>query len=464
MASNPVILLELNELCPHLLEKFISSGYLPNFKKLRDRSAQYISDADVPVEQLEPWIQWVTVHSGLAPHEHNIKQLDEGHTLKKGRLWDYLSSEGYKVWVCGSMNVGYETKSLSGMVLPDPWSEVVESYPKGEFDDFLHFVQLQVREYTNNGLPMNRKQVFKFLKFLLTRGIRFSTILAIGKQLIAEKVTGRGRWLRACILDRLQWDVFSWYYKRHKPDFSTFFLNSVAHFQHVYWRNMEPEKFLVKPGKDQQEEFSKAILTGYQRMDKIIGQAIKLAGKDTTIVFCTGLSQQPCTKYESEGGKRYYRLSSVEALMSAIGVSKPYSCAPVMSEQFRIRLDRAEDVTELHRRLMGMKMGGREVFSAKLEGKEIFLGCQFFHKVEDGAFMEFEGRSIPFYDVFYLVEETKSGMHHPDGVFWISGKRAASGKKVEKVPLINVAPTILDIFGVSKPSIMRGESVLSGGL
>ena len=32
-----------------------------------------------------------------------------------------------------------------------------------------------------------------------------------------------------------------------------------------------------------------------------------LAGDDTTLVFLTALSQQPCLKYEDIGGKTMYR-------------------------------------------------------------------------------------------------------------------------------------------------------------
>ncbi len=33
-----LILLEFNKLCPHLVDRFIDDGALPNFKRLRDAS------------------------------------------------------------------------------------------------------------------------------------------------------------------------------------------------------------------------------------------------------------------------------------------------------------------------------------------------------------------------------------------------------------------------------------------
>lgn len=53
----PVIMLELNELCPRLLDKWMLSGDLPNFKALHNISQVYITDVDVDdPRNLEPWI------------------------------------------------------------------------------------------------------------------------------------------------------------------------------------------------------------------------------------------------------------------------------------------------------------------------------------------------------------------------------------------------------------------------
>jgi hypothetical protein len=41
-----MILLEFNELSPALMETFIDQGYLPNFKRLRDSSQVFITDAE----------------------------------------------------------------------------------------------------------------------------------------------------------------------------------------------------------------------------------------------------------------------------------------------------------------------------------------------------------------------------------------------------------------------------------
>src|SRR4029079_19328023 len=120
--SNPsVIMIELNELSPPLMERFIHAGELPNFARFRREAEVYTTDAGEEPPFLEPWIQWVTVHTGLPYKEHKVVSLGDGHKLLPPRLWDVLSEHGHASWVCGSMNPGYRP-GLRGLLLPDPWT------------------------------------------------------------------------------------------------------------------------------------------------------------------------------------------------------------------------------------------------------------------------------------------------------------------------------------------------------
>ena len=84
-------------------------------------------------------------------------------------------------------------------------------------------------------------------------------------------------WRRAVLLDQWNSDVFRWFYKKIRPAFSTFFLNSTAHFQHYHWREMEPELFKVQPSPEKLAAHNHTILFGYQEMDVLIGRFLELA-------------------------------------------------------------------------------------------------------------------------------------------------------------------------------------------
>ena len=240
-----VIVLELNELSPVLMRRFIDAGHLPNFRTLHDEARVWVTQAEERPPYLEPWIQWITVHSGQSYPEHGVFNLDEGHTAIAPRIWDLASRAGLRSWICGSMNVGV-APGFRGWMVPDPWNSHVAPEPP-ELLPYFEFVRRHVLEYTNDQVPVTHADRLRFVAFMARHGLSAGTAWAIVRQLAGERLDAGSRWRRAVLLDRLQFDVFRWHWQRERPAFSTFFLNSTAHYQHFYWRNLEPGLFRVHP-------------------------------------------------------------------------------------------------------------------------------------------------------------------------------------------------------------------------
>ncbi len=454
-----VIMLELNELTPVLLHRFMEAGRLPNFDRFYRDAQVFTTDAEEAPHRLEPWVQWVTVHCGLPYQEHRIFYLDDGHRLKEKCLWDIVSDAGFPVWVCGSMNVRYDTP-LQGAIVPDPWSSGSMPSPP-ELLTYYRFVRHHVQEHTNEEASLPLSEYVRFLSFMAGHGLSISTAAAIIRQLAAER-SGRSRWKRATIMDQLQWDLFAWYYRRLRPRFATFFLNSVAHLQHCYWREMEPWHFTIKPTAEEMAEHETAILYGYQEMDRLIGRFMKLAGKDATLVFCTALSQQPCLVYEDDGGKCFYRPRQIEEVMHLAGVRDPHSVSPAMAEQFQLRFNSEQDARDAASRLGTLRVGNQPLFQVDLKRQEIFMGCAIHSKIPHEAVISADSeQSIPFFQVLYQAEGIKSGMHHPDGLLWIRRPDRSHTVYPEKVPLRAIAPTMLSLLGIRTPESMKMAPLLS---
>jgi hypothetical protein len=102
-----------------------------------------------------------------------------------------------------------------------------------------------VQEHTNTSAKVTSSPR-AFVSYMLTHGLSLGTVVKTAQQLITERAKNV-KWKRATIMDRFQWDIFRHYYHRIRPHFAAFFLNSTAHFQHCYWRHMEPDKFLTRP-------------------------------------------------------------------------------------------------------------------------------------------------------------------------------------------------------------------------
>jgi len=457
-----VIVLELNELSPVLMRRFIDAGELPNFRRLHDEAGVWITDAEERPPFLEPWIQWITVHSGERYREHGIFNLDEGHRTAAPRLWDVLSAAGLEAWICGSMNVA-AGPGFRGWILPDPWTTHVPPRPDTLLP-FFDFVRRHVLEYTNDQVPVTLADRLRFLGFMAGHGLSWATAWAIVRQLAGEPLEPRSRWRRAVLLDRLQFDLFRWHWRRARPAFSTFFLNSTAHFQHFYWRNLEPDLFRLRPGADEQRALSDAVLFGYRQMDRLVGECLEMAGRDTTVVLCTALSQQPCLTYEESGGKVIYRPRDFERLLSFAGVSSLHRVAPVMAEEFHVYLESDADAEDAQRRLGKLRVGERPALVVRREGTGLFCGCKIHGALPRDAAVSGPAGSAPFFDLFYQVEGVKSGMHHPDGMLWIRTPERAHVVHPGTLPLSEVFPMLLGLFGLAAAPARRAQRTAPGSV
>jgi bisphosphoglycerate-independent phosphoglycerate mutase (AlkP superfamily) len=61
---------------------------------------------------------------------------------------------------------------------------------------------------------------------------------------------------------------------------------------------------------------------------------------------------------------------------------------------------------------------------------------------------------VRFGDLFFELEDVKSGMHHPDGMLWVRLPGTTPQRHAGKVPLASVAPTLLNLLSLPAPSHM----------
>ncbi|WP_232493396.1 alkaline phosphatase family protein [Novosphingobium kaempferiae] len=449
------IVLEFNELSPTLLDRFIAAGHLPNFKRLRNSALVAVTDAEEAAPNLEPWIQWVTAHTGLSYAEHGCFKLNDGAALSAPRIWDLVSRSGRTNWICGSMNAAVQAGFL-GHFLPDPWATEPVSLPDGHFEPYTHLVRSYVQEHSAQP-DVSPLDFARFGRFMLTHGLSAQSVLAAIAQLVQERADNV-KWRRAMILDRLQWDLFRSIYRNEKPHFSTFFINSTAHFQHFHWREFEPELFGIQPSEQDFREHRDTVLEGYRNMDRLVGQALAMTGGDDNLVLLTALSQQPMLTHEEDGGRQIFRHRDIARLMAFAGVAPGWRYAPVMSQQFLLHFESEQAAITAAERIEALRLSdGRQPMWARREGLSLDAGCM----VEQYPAKEIvvlslaANEAVGFFDLFYPLEALRSGKHHPDGAFWIKGPGIQPRRLADRVSLRTVAPTLAELTGVEGQFSMR---------
>src|SRR5581483_11315317 len=356
-------------------------------------------------------------------------------------------ANGKTVGNFSSMNArGFEAEG--SFFLPDPWCTTEKASPS-DLPIFHNVVAHQVQQYSNTDQPLSRQEYLRFLAFLVSHGFRIKTAASILRQLIRDRMDKEESWRRAVLLDQLQFDLFRHYFKKYRPDFSTFFLNSTAHYQHSYWRHMQPEAFSVQPDEKERQRYGGAILFGYQSMDRLLGDFFRLSSDDTMLILGTAISQQAFLKREKSGGQHFYRPRNFEAMLNNMGIHAG-EVLPVMTHQFVLSFSSDREAQTAKTKLEAVTCQGIPVFDfAESNPGTLYLGCQIYSSLDSNANLVMgDGSSVPFFDHFYSLGALKSGCHHPDGVLWIkSGRHQVHS---EKISILDVLPMLLRHFGVAE--------------
>jgi hypothetical protein len=435
-----LILLEFNELCPHLVEQFIGEGLLPNFKRLRDASETFVTHTSEEV--LEPWIQWVTVHTGVPLSEHGIKDLDEAEKINHNVFWDGLDKEN--VLLMSPMNVKFRRRDQS-LFMPDPWA--ASQVPSAELEPFYRFIRAAVNNHARTD-RLEIRHVAAAARFLLRHGLTIETISTALNQVLVERLGRRDvKWRRATILDRLLWDVFEHFWRgSRRPRIGIFFSNATAHYQHKYWSHHDPSIFSLKPRAAELKTYGNAIRFGYQAHDRLIAKAIALAGTGTAVALCTALSQQPMLDYEVRGGKQMFIVKDYTVLLIALGTLATGRAEALMAEESWLHFATEADGSEAYRKVaVAETSDGRALFKLRgFNGRSFIIGCAVFTSEVDAqtTIVNEAGASIPFDAHFLPMSTVTTAKHHPDGIFWMmSGRPSFSARRPgpsERLPLTDV--------------------------
>jgi hypothetical protein len=254
--------------------------------------------------------------------------------------------------------------------------------------------------------------------------------------------------------------MFRRHQRQARPSFATYFSNTTAHYQHQYWRHMDPAPFTVKPTEEERARFGGAIRFGYQEMDRLIGEALDLAGDDTTLVLCTALSQQPYLAAEQHDGSHFHRPHDMAALVARLGLQGVVQIAPVMAAQFHLYFASPDEASAAADILRAAQVGGRDAFFVRVDGTDVFTESAFYDPVEEGSTLRLgNGEEIPFTDLFYRAHIARSGGHHSEGAFWIRTQDRVGVDVAQRVPLRAVAPTLLRLLSLDPPPSMTAPAL-----
>jgi hypothetical protein len=408
--AEKLLLIELNEVNFDFVRRYVARGELPTIAKLLAQHGLSETSSETEYEHLEPWIQWVTAHTGKTFSEHQVFRLGDIVEREIDQIWEWLERAGLTVGAISPMNAKNRTRNAAFFV-PDPWTRTSVS---GDRSLKLLWEALSQAVGDNASARIERNSYLKLLAGLIAH-FRISTI----GQLVRFAFGNRSApWYGAMFLDRFLADVFVRQWRRYQPDFASLFLNAAAHIQHHYMfssavydgPNKNPGWYLA-PGKD-------PLLDIYRVYDDIVRDLLALPGSPR-LMIATGLHQDP---YPTE--LFYYRLVNHADFLRRLGM-KFENVVPLMSRDFTVSFDGVEAGDDAARLVSEVRApDGLPLFSVDNRGRTLFLALTYPKEIGPGFIPTL--RSQPLWDIHSDVAfvALKNGEHNGTGYFLDTGAGA----------------------------------------
>ena len=235
-----MLLLELNEFDPELMRAAAGRLQARQLQRLLSLHHSHTRTDDQDERAgLDPWVQWVSIHTGQPSAAHGIKHLGDVENLKCPQLWELLEAKGISYGIWGAMNASKgKAARHCRFFFPDPWTFSEAACP-GELNDFLALPRYYSKNYLDLDGRLLAVQALKLLRFILRPGIFWQ----LGQLLPFVLSHWSSASLRSpylfSLFDLVNTRLFCHYYRKSKPRFAVLFLNSVAHAQHHCWVDRE---------------------------------------------------------------------------------------------------------------------------------------------------------------------------------------------------------------------------------
>ena len=398
--AQDILIVELNEFNTDLLHTAVKSYNLPNLSMLLKKPCTHYKTNDrYNSGYLEPWVQWVSIHTSTPSQQHKIKHLGDVPNLASSQSWEILSDHNITTGVWGVMNGVRRQKENVLFFLPDPWTFDEPAFPP-KLNQLLDLPRYVSKNYRNLKIGKLIGKAFKFIHFILTSGQGLNIFKASIKLIGSLFKRGNKHYVYISFFDYISTLLFIKYKQIFKPRCSTLFLNSLAHLQHHHW-------------KEGPEGMTSEILYGLKYIDKILGLLNNAFPEDEILVH-NGLSQMN-TNHEKPWV--LYRQKDPFKFLKAMQL-KPIRVEQHMTHDGHAFFKDKADCQKAYDFLCALRIDGKKLFHSEKDSfdeTKLFYQLSFTDALKDpNVCFNIEDKTYPFFNYFDRIV-TRTGRHIPIG-------------------------------------------------
>ena len=392
MQNKKLFLFELNEFNFDFLKKYSKLYNLKFLKKLLKLEYKKLKcDSVKEMQGLDPWTQWVNIHTGKTAKNHKLFQIGESQKLKYPQIWDSLSKKKISSGIWGAMNSKNNNQFYNYIYFPDPWNFSQDIKPR-YLKSFFLLPSYLLKNYVR---PSKIKTIiYFFISYLFLRPRFLYAIIKkscfIFKFFFTNKIN---KYFFYPIFDWLCLVIFLELKKKHDLNFSLFFANFLASSQHRIWQDSSRKK---------ENYFTFLIL------ENIIKEIFLSLDKNEKLIVASGLSQK---KIPNEF---YYRQIDQYSFFKNIGL-KNFKIEQNMTNDCMIFF-KSKDMINGYNIIKKITINKNRMFHCErkkiLKNEYIFCRIIFNKKVNSKTLINIKNKTFRFFEMCVL-DAIRTGEHIP---------------------------------------------------
>ena len=426
-SSKRLILLSLNEINFEIAKLYSNKYNFIHINKLYSKEfLNFQTSSEKEYDKLEPWIQWVSVYTGMSADEHGIFRLGDVVNNSTKQIFEKIEKMNYKVGSISPMNASNQLASPS-FFIPDPWTQT-----KSDNSFWSKIISKVLSETVNQ----NAKNKIKFSNFaslilIFLKFVRFKNYFSFIYLFITSR---KKKWRKAIFLDLLINEIHLKYFKYHKPNFSNVFYNSGAHIQHHHFL----KSIFLEDSEKKSNSTSDPIYDSLYYYNNLLKDYIY--NKSFDLIIFTGLNQTP-----NKNPTYYYRLKNHQDFLFKFNI-KYKKVYPRMSRDFLIEFDDLESSKQCMNILKNIKTNNDEKIFSELDyrGKTIFATLTYKNFIDANLFIIHQNLKYNFKELVDFVA-IKNGVHNEKGYLFCT-KNIKKFVKIDKLNVKDVHNILIDYF------------------
>lgn len=398
-----MLLIELNEFNRDLLQRLSARHGFGNIERILgwNRADTWTSD-EYDTGFLEPWVQWVSVHTGAPSSQHQVKNLGDVPKLAEDQIWERWSRRGLTSVVWGVMNGIRRDAGACKTFIPDPWTFAEEAFPQ-KYQGLIALPRYLARNYLDFSKLTAASKGLDLVRTLVrsTRGNDFIDGLRIFWR--GFRQFGPTNAVFIVFFEYLSAMAFIRDVEENRPEAAIIFINMLAHVQHHYWRTGD--------GSDC-PQIAHAAYAANAILGKLLARCQGKVG-DGRVVLMNALSQT-CTIEEPPW--ILYRPNDHAALVSFLGL-KATRVEPLMTYDAHVFFAHEEDAASARSVLEGARIEGKPLFFVEPDAHDplkLFYRVAMTDPIGTEAEFVYRNKAARFTDHFTAIVE-RTGKHNQNG-------------------------------------------------